>query len=62
MASGSATIRVENDNTSFRVFVNDLEVLYRSNSAAMFYISKTEINFTEHHGNFSRNDTIEVGL
>lgn len=55
------TLIVENDSNSFRVLVNELVVLYHSNSAPMFHISKTMINFTEHHGNFRINETIEAG-
>lgn len=55
------TLTVENDLNSFRVLVNELEVFYHSNSSPMFHISKTFINFTEHHGNFRINETIEAG-
>lgn len=61
IGNASESLRVENNLTSFRVFVNELEVFYHSNSAPMFYTSKTEINFLEHHGNFRINESIEAG-
>lgn len=52
---------VESDSSSFRVLVNQLAVFHHSNTAPMFYISETLIDFTEHHGNFRINETIEAG-
>ncbi|XP_037038410.1 sulfoquinovosidase-like [Bradysia coprophila] len=59
--SSSGTLMVDRDVNGFRVFVNGLEILYHSNSEPMFHISQTEINFTERHGNFRINETIEAG-
>lgn len=55
----SGTLHVDSYVNSFRVYINDLEVFRHSNSAPMFSISKVGLHFTERHGNFRINETIE---